>query len=131
MKKLIITCCLIASASIVSFGQTVQTTNKPTVFRNSAVNRQVAPTVEATAERTTKAYQRQLGLNPEQYKGVYQAELNYLKQNQQMHENGAKPGEGQAAQMVMGKDQQIKNVLTAEQFTKYEALKTAPSSRNK
>jgi hypothetical protein len=77
------------------------------------------------AERRAKATMAQYALTSEQYKGVYQAELDYENQYQQAKANGYEPGPGQSMQMKMGRDQAIKNVMTPAQYTKYEAAQKA------
>ena len=123
MKKLIITCALVTSASMVSFAQANQTTQTTTSQAASNASAQNMPSPEQMAERHAKAYEQQLKLTPEQYKGVYQAELDFTKQHQQMRANGGQPGSGQVMQMNMAKDQKFKQILTAEQYAKYDATR--------
>ena len=124
MKKLIITCALLACASVVSFGQAAKMTAPQGSSRMVA-----APSPEAVAQRNAKVHERQLKLNPEQYKAVYDAELNYAKQDQQARAGGMVPGPGQSAQMTMAKDESIKKVLTSEQYAKYQAGKTTTAAK--
>lgn len=114
MKKMIITCAFVAIASTV-FAQATQPTNAAAPNSNTSAQ---APTAETIAGRRAKLYEKQLGLTPEQSKGVYEAELNFLKQDQQARANGG-PGVGQAEQNQMTKDQHMRNVLTPEQYAKY------------
>ena len=126
MKKLIITCALITSASRVSFAQSQQPANQaPSVGPSSTANRPM-PTPEFMAQRRTTMYERQLNLTPEQSKSVYDVELNFVKQEQAVRANGGQPDMAQHQQMMMAKDEQFKKILTADQYTKYDALRPRP-----
>lgn len=128
MKKFIITCTLIASVATVSFGQGVQTTAaRPQSTAQNAAMRQ-APTPATIAERRAKTAQRQYGLNDQQYASIYQLESNYATQEANMKANGGKPSDGQVMQNNMGRDQGYKAVLTADQYTKYQAMQARMSS---
>ena len=133
MKRLILTCSFLAAACVVSFGQSVMSSNPSSARatqKSSATHKE--PSAEATAEKQTKVYQQQLGLTKDQYKAVYAAELEYQQQiERSIADFGSAPGPGQTSQMQMTKDMKIKSVLTAEQNTKYEAGKgstAAPAS---
>ena len=121
MKKLITTCVLVAAASMVSFAQSKQAATQPVAPKSA--HAAATPTPEQIADKHAKMYQQQYGLTPEQYKGVYQAELDYARQDQQVRQNGNQPGEGQVAQMGMARDQRFKAVMSADQYSKYEAAK--------
>jgi len=100
MKKLMIACALLASTSFASFAQSA-----------AAVS---------SAEARAKSYQKEFSLNQHQYDVIYKAELSYYRQLEVAKEHGG-PGSGQAMQMEMGRNQQYKAVLTAEQYSKYDA----------
>ena len=78
---------------------------------------------EHMAEKNTKMYEKQLGLNAEQTKKVHDMELANANQMMTMRAQGVQPGEGQMVQMRMGHDQQMKNILTPEQYTKYQSTR--------
>jgi hypothetical protein len=125
MKKLITTCVLLTSVTMVSFAQS-KATSKSAVQQTAspakaATVKSTMPSPEQYAERRAKAAQQQYGLTADQYKGVYAAELEYEQQYQQAKANGYEPGPGQSMQMKMGRDQKIKSAMSAEQYTKYEA----------
>ena len=109
MKKLIIACAFLASTSMVSFAQSA------TPASNASV--------EKMASSRAQTYQKQLGLTKEQYDLVYKAEVNYFTQEQRA---GGHVGPGQGYQMQLGRDQQYKNALTAEQYAKYDASRPKP-----
>ena len=117
MKKLIITCTLIASVSGVCLAQANNTKHAATATSSL----QTASTAEAKAEKLAKALEAKLGLNAEQYKKVYDAEFFYIKQDEVARANGGVPGDGQLQQMAMSRDENIKRALTADQYTKYMA----------
>jgi protein CpxP len=122
MKKMIITCALIASASVMSYAQNAASQTAP-ASGNAANNQAMAAHM---AEKNTKMYEKQLGLTAEQSKKVHDLELVNANQMMAMQSQGVQPGEGQMMQMRMGHDQQMKNILTPEQFTKYQATRPAP-----
>ncbi|MES2704784.1 MAG: hypothetical protein V4649_19240 [Bacteroidota bacterium] len=127
MKKLITTCALLTTVSVVSFAQSKQTSHTMSMEAQTAASATPANATpvaskssQMTAERKAKMLQKQYGLNPAQYKGVYQAELEYAVQDEQIRQSGNEPGSGQAMQMGMGRDMKIKAAMTPEQYTKYE-----------
>lgn len=130
MKKLTITCALLACVTAVSFAQTKAT--KPTTATAPGTASQASAYPELTidkpskepaktAEKAARASQKQYALTEEQYKGVYDAELYYAKQMYQLTSNGLQPGDGQALQMRMARDHGYKKALTADQYGKYAA----------
>ena len=122
-----ITCALLTTVSLASFAQSKQTSHTMSMEPQAQARTPLTPGPAASkqaqqvAERRAKIYQKQYSLSPQQYKGVYQAELDYAIQDEQAHMNGGQPGEGQAAQMIMARDMRLKNVMTPEQYTKYES----------
>jgi Spy/CpxP family protein refolding chaperone len=115
MKKLILTCALVACASIASFAQT---NAAPQSISGSAAS--ASP--EQIAERHTKIDEQQFKLNPDQAKSVYQVELDYAKQNQAMHTEKEQPSQGRIMQARAGRDNRMKAILTPEQFTVYQKV---------
>lgn len=129
MKNIIITCTLLAGISITSSAQTAnspQTVNGAKTNANATAN--AATNLEKVAEQRAKTLEKQLNLVPGQYKAVYEAELDYIRQEQQLRANGTQPGPGQAMQMQMGKDMKIQRVLNNEQNAKYQAMKPKPAN---
>lgn len=123
MKKLITTCVMLTSITVVSFAQS-KTISKTAPNQSAAPATRSAksgPTAEQYADRSAKAMKQQYGLNEKQYAAVYQAELEYQKQVVQARDGGYELGEGQSMQMKMGRDQRFQSVMTAEQYTKYQA----------
>ena len=132
MKKLITTCALLTTVTMVSFAQTKQTSHtmsmQPQSNQPNALAAAPAPVAskaaQQMADRRAKIYEKQYGLSPAQTKGVYKAELEYAMQEEQARAHGGQPGEGQMMQMGMARDMKLKEVMTPEQYTKYEATKT-------
>ncbi len=120
MKKLIITCALVSLGSVVSFAQS-QSSSQPASATTTA-SRAKAPSNEQIAEQRARKYQKDLGLSAEQYKGVYEAQLEFIRQDKEARAYGG-PGEGQAMQMQMFLDQRFQSVMTPEQFEKYTKSK--------
>lgn len=129
MKKLITTCVLLAAVSMVSFAQSKQAATKTTKATNKTVAANT-PTAEQSAGRLSKMYQQQYGLNDQQYKGVYEAELSYNQQLEQIRATGVEPGQGQLMQAGMMRDQKIKNAMTPEQYSKYETAQQTQKKNN-
>jgi hypothetical protein len=123
MKKLILTCALLTSVSVLSFGQ-AQTTTTTTTTRGTA------PTAEQAATTRTKSYTKLLGLSEEQKKAVYEAELDYIKQDMMFRADGNDVPAGPAMQMMMAHDQKFKASLTADQYTKYDKNRAVPAPSN-
>jgi len=128
MKKLIITCALLTSASMLSFAQSTQTSATMSAQPNGAApqamqNNQQQRSPEQIAERRAQIYQKQFGLDDNQYKGVYAAELEYIKQLMDLRAKGQQPAPGQAQQMNADKDAKFKAVMSADQYQKYSATR--------
>lgn len=114
MKKLIITCALVSFCSAASMANPVHG------FASAAT--EVTSTPEALAETRAKQYKKDLTLTSEQYTKVYDALLDYYRQDKIAREAGG-PGAGQAMQMEMGLDQKIQAAVTASQYATYTRIK--------
>ena len=123
MKKLITTCLMLSAFSAATFAQSKA--GAPKAKNNipaSATTTSRVTGVEKLAENNARAIQKQYGLTEEQYKGIYSAELDYQRQAQMAAEAGG-AGPGQTMQMNMGRDQRFQAVMSADQFSKYQAAK--------
>ena len=132
MKKLILTCALLTSASMLSFAQSTQSQVTMTPQPNATaqqpatpqpVARQQQPQPEQMAERRAQIYKKQYDLNDQQYKGVYNAELEYMKQMMDMRSKGQQPTPEQNQQMMASKDAKFRNAMSQEQYAKYSATR--------
>jgi hypothetical protein len=126
MKKLITTCVLLTSVTVVSLAQskTISKTAPNQSASSATRTAKTAPTAEQYADRAAKAMKQQFGLDEKQYAAIYQAELEYQKQVVQARDGGYELGEGQSMQMKMGRDQRFQSVMTADQYTKYQATQS-------
>jgi hypothetical protein len=123
MKKLVTTCILLASVSVVSFAQSkaAKTSKSASTAAAPATRTNSGPTAEMIAERRAKGIQSEFGLTAEQYKGIYKADLNFEKNLAEVRKSGSEPGDGQLLQMKMTRDMGYKMSMTAEQYSKYES----------
>ena len=137
MKKLITTGLMLASLSTLSFAQSKAgktqvnvnaTTSAPTSQQKQeftantileTINRESTKETKAAARKTADAAKAKYALNNEQYEGIYQTELMYNYQVQQLA--GMQPGEGQKYQMELAREMGYKKFLNAQQFSQYEA----------
>lgn len=78
-------------------------------------------TAEKAAEQNALVIKEKYGLTDAQYSGIYQAELEYQKQVFQLKEAGGEPGDGQAMQMELGREQGFQRTMTSDQFARYKA----------
>ena len=128
MKKLITTCVLLTSITMVSFAQakTSKTSGKVTetsTAKATATTRTLTP--EQQAEKHAKTIQSTYGLNENQYQAIYQADVAYYTQTKSINETGGPAANpGQTQQMNVGRDQRYQNVMTPDQFAKYQAAAT-------
>lgn len=123
MKKLVLTCAFITTASIVFAQAPHAQPQNAQAHAPVASSTRAMPSPEQLAERRAKTYQANLGLNPDQYKKVYDAELEYAKADQYFRANGQEVPAGPAQQMMMTHDQKLQAALTPEQYTKYEKVR--------
>lgn len=136
MKKLITTCALLTTVTMVGMAQSRIPSGamkgkavrplSTTAAQSAAVAASSGP--EKAAENEAKTIQKKYGLNDEQYKAVYSAQLDYQQQIAQAKEQGYEPGPGQTQQMNMSLDQRIQNVMTPDQWAKYSAAKAGTSA---
>jgi hypothetical protein len=126
MKKLIITCVLLSSVSLVSFAQQAQQP-QTTATMQTAAGPQAAPrqmpqiSPEQRAERAARNEERRLALSPEQYKSAYEVELAHVRKIEEIKTKGqASPAEFKAANEV--REEKLSKIFTAEQMTKYKEM---------
>ena len=125
MKKLILNTVLFSCCAIAAVAQDVK--SKVGAAPQGAMQAPPRPrrsmaSPEMMAEKRSKMMQTQLGLNADQTKVAYQAELEFAQAYLASAANGSQPGEGQMNQMIITKNQKYKSVLTAEQYAKYETM---------
>ncbi len=129
MKKLILTCALITSASMLSFAQSTQSsvtmTPQNAAGTQAQTARQQQPQPEQMATRRAQMYKQQYNLDDKQYQGVYNAELDYVKEMMDMRGKGQQPTAEQGKQMMATKDAKFQKAMSAEQYGKYTATRAA------
>jgi len=141
MKKLILTCAIIISATIMTKAQEQTTPVSHGTSGAEAINtpsRLPVPTPEEMAERKAKDMQAKLSLTDDQYKKSYDAELAYARislrpinqvaQSTQKLDHPATQTTIQKA--IADRDASYKRILTQEQLAKYNSMrpKTPPSA---
>ena len=125
MKKVIITCAFLTVAgSMVSFAQTTTTSADPNAAPAQTMH--VPMTPEQRADRMTKRDGMMFTLTPEQSKKVYDVELEFATSLEKMRAEG-KPPTPEARESIMNKkDAKMKEILTAEQYAKYDVSRNRP-----
>ena len=121
MKKLILTCAVLASASIASFAQANASATPPQQGKPATANKPMMNT-EQMADRRTKMDEKQLGLNPDQTKKAHDVELEFTQAMEKYRAAGQAPSPGQMGNLTSRRDQRMKEILTAEQYAKYEQI---------
>jgi len=147
MKKLIITCTLVSAFGIASYAQA---SNNATL--QSGTSMQAAPGLApggdrvpfnqltpeqkeqrqaAIAERQAKYYENQYHLNAMQYKGIYDACLEYVKKQQAFRDNGKQPNLDENLKMGEERDAKFKEIMSEDQFTQYKSTQHLPQRPNR
>ena len=121
MKKLIITCALLTSASMASFAQSNAASQ--TAAQNKPATANKPMNTEQLAQRRVKMDVQQFGLNPDQEKKAYNVELEFTTAMEKYRAAGQRPGEGQMANITTKRDEGMKAIMTPEQYKKYETMK--------
>ena len=126
MKKLIITCLLLSSASVVSFAQANAPAAPPQGAANAQHNGQNKPAMNAEqmAQRRTKMETQQFGLSADQSTKVQAVETEFFTAMEKYRASGAQPNVGQMGNLTSRRDAKLKEIFTPEQYAKYEAGKS-------
>ena len=111
MKKLIITCLLLVSASFVGSAQVVIGPRDLTPAEVTAA--------QTTATNTTNTLNATLAFTPTQYSDVNAIEFVYQKQFDKYTVNGDTPSSGQLGNMTISRDQKLQQVMTPAQYATY------------
>ena len=128
MKKIFVTCAMLAVASVASFAQKATQTAAPATGTPQQAHAHPQMTPEQMqdrqnkmADRQAQAFQKQYGLNNEQYAGVHEACLNFAKNIESMRAQGKQPGKEQMEKIFAERDASLKKAMSAEQYAKYES----------
>lgn len=133
MKKIIATCALITCATIGAFAQNakmVSTAPAPQGPLSPLSRPQVTTTQEQRsqqmAENQARAFERQYGLTPEQYKGVYAACMEFTTKMDASRTSNTQMTQQDFETLMSEKDAKFKKVMNAQQYAKYESTRTRP-----
>lgn len=112
MKKLLLTCILLACISVVSFAQAGGADMRPltTAELTAAQN---------TAQAKALSLQTSLSLTTAQYNDVYDAEFLYQQQYDRYVVNGVTPSQGQLGNITVQRDSKMETILTPTQYATY------------
>ncbi len=130
MKKLIITCSLLAFASVASFAQVAkqQGAATPASARPQMTPEQMKQRADQAADRQAEFFKKQYGLNEEQAKGVHEACAAFVHKMDAMRVEGKQPNKQEMDKLMAERDESFKKAMSPEQFAKYEATRTRPSA---
>jgi hypothetical protein len=140
MKKIIITCGLLTTISVISFGQSNQhaTSAHPNAAASTAPPPPVPPppppgepSPQQMAQQRAKMVQEQYKLSNDQYNGIFKAELDFFSKERELRSSGEPMGQDKIIQMVSARDEKYKQVMNKEQFAKYDQTrpKLAPDRK--
>ncbi|MCW3120994.1 MAG: hypothetical protein JWQ38_486 [Flavipsychrobacter sp.] len=138
MKKIMLTCAMICAVSVVSFAQNAN----QSVSTPSGQNLANLPSTTQMGEGRAKDMKIQYNLTDAQYKKSAAIETEFFNQQRVLHNNYAtNPNNGNNGQAVQNKmielmaqkDAKYKQMMTAEQYAKYDAgrpkMSAAPASQ--
>ena len=132
MKKLIVTCSLIAFASVASFAQVAKqpATTVPASARPQMTPEQMKQREDQAADRQAKFFEKQYGLNAEQSKGVHEACATFVKKMDAMRAEGKQPNREAMDKLMAERDASFKKAMSSEQYAKYEATRKPAMNQN-
>ena len=132
MKKLIVTCSLLAFASVASFAQVAKQpgTTTPSTARPQMTPEQMKQREDQAADRQSEFFKKQYSLNDEQTKGVRAACATFVKSMNAMRAEGKQPNKQDMDKLMAERDASFKKAMTPEQYAKYEATRTKPTNQN-
>lgn len=81
-------------------------------------------TPEQRAERQTRQLSKQLGLNSEQTQKLQALNLSWMRRMDSLRTTGTRPERGALRAMQQSHENDLKALLTPEQWTTYERLRT-------
>jgi hypothetical protein len=90
-------------------------------------------TPEQKAEKLAKKMQEKLSLSDEQYKSVYDLALSTINQRASLKANGTDKASRKAEMksLLERQESQLRGILSADQWTKWESLKTEMKNKFK
>lgn len=90
-------------------------------------------TPEQKAEKMAKKMQEKLSLSDAQYKSVYDLALNTINQRASLKANGSdkETRRAEMKSLMEKQESQLKTILSSDQWTKWESLKTEMKNKHK
>lgn len=90
-------------------------------------------TPEQKAEKLAKKMQEKLSLSDAQYKSVYDLALNTINQRASLKANGSdkETRRAEMKSLMEKQESQLKTILSSDQWTKWESLKTEMKNKHK
>ncbi|MBC7554763.1 MAG: hypothetical protein H7257_12375 [Taibaiella sp.] len=133
MKKIIITCAVLAITAAGAFAQNsrqaITTPGQPQpVTPLTRPQSDVTPEqrVQQFAENQARAFERQYSMTPEQYKKMYAACLEFTNKMESQRTTGKQPTQQEFEAIMAEKDAKFKKIMTTDQFAKYESTRRRP-----
>jgi periplasmic protein CpxP/Spy len=129
MKKVILLSTIVLGMSAWSFAQEAQKPMPPNadMQRGNADMKRPPMPPEARAKRKAAHLQHELGLKPEQTEKIFQTFMKFYKQRDMLENNKAtmqkQEFHEQAKALAETRDNELKSILTPEQFAKMEEMK--------
>ncbi len=122
MKKLMITCVLLSSAAI-SFAQSNAATTPAATAQQAQQGAPNRPMMnpEQMAKRRATMETKQYGFTPEQTTKAEAVELEYFQAMEKYRASGVQPSQGQRGNLDARRDEKMKELMTPEQYTKFQA----------
>ncbi len=123
MKKLIVTCAIIAFGTVVSFAQSAQI--QPNGTHAQKVHTPIKQTPQELAQNDCKYYQQQIKLNDMQFKGTYDASVEmYTQLIAIRNANPTKDMVEENQKLMSTRDQKFKAILSEQQYNDYMTIRT-------
>jgi hypothetical protein len=88
-------------------------------------------TPEQKAEKIAKKMQEKLSLSDAQYKSVYELTLSTLNQRASLKSMDKEARRTEMKKLMESKESQLKGILSSDQWTKWESLKTEFKNKHK
>jgi Spy/CpxP family protein refolding chaperone len=85
--------------------------------------------VEMTAKNETDKMAKALNLTPDQKTKIHAVNLNTAQNTEYIKQAGPNAGADRMTYVIQNKNNQYKNILTAEQYAKYEKIANGPATK--
>lgn len=118
MKKIIIAVLILAGSSTVSFAQSQK--GKTQSVQSPADSKQIG--VEMAAKAETDKWTKALSLTADQKTQIHEVNMYIAKTSDLIKQAGSGAHPDRMTHLMKSKDMKYKNILTTEQYTKYEKM---------